>query len=147
MSSQDAGEVSLSILQGTAKHQDPVCGMTVVPEKAAGKVGHHGKRTTSAQSTVRNGFPTIRKVLAAPDREMKHSSAPAEHVHTGAAALRRRQTKKRFATPARCIRRSSRLARSCPICGMALEPMDVLAEVEADPNTTRCACAFGSARR
>src|SRR5947207_11519964 len=43
MNSQDAGGVSLPILQGPTKHKDPVCGMTVAPEKAAGKVEHAGK--------------------------------------------------------------------------------------------------------
>ncbi len=43
MSSQDAGGMALPILQGPAKHKDPVCGMMVVPEKAAAKVAHAGK--------------------------------------------------------------------------------------------------------
>ena len=38
------------------------------------------------------------------------------------------------ATPARCIRRSSAIGPgACPICGMALEPMTVAADDEADP--------------
>src|SRR5882672_2615333 len=136
MSSQDAGEVSLPILQGTAKHQDPVCGMTVVPEKAAGKVGHDGKTYYFCSKHCAERFSDDpEKFLAAPGTgEMKHSSAPAEHVHTGAAALRAASDEKtaRYTCPMH-----PQIVQigpgTCPICGMALEPMDVFAEVEADP--------------
>jgi Cu+-exporting ATPase len=43
MSSQYAGGKALPILQGPAEQKDPVCGMTVVPERAAGKAEHAGK--------------------------------------------------------------------------------------------------------
>src|SRR5207245_7162445 len=43
MNSQDAGGMPLPILQGTDKLKDPVCGMMVVPQKAAAKVEHSGK--------------------------------------------------------------------------------------------------------
>ncbi len=43
MSSHDTSGMSLPIMQGPANHKEPVCGMTVVPEKAAGKVEHAGK--------------------------------------------------------------------------------------------------------
>src|SRR5258708_12556069 len=43
MSSQDASGRSLPILQQQPKHKDPVCGMMVVPERAAAKLEHAGK--------------------------------------------------------------------------------------------------------
>src|SRR5260370_32967465 len=43
MSSENAAKTSLAILQGPVKHKDPVCGMTVVPEKAAAQAAHEGK--------------------------------------------------------------------------------------------------------
>ncbi len=136
MSSQDAGEVSLPILQGTAKHQDPVCGMTVVPEKAAGKVGHDGKTYYFCSKHCAERFSDDpEKFLAAPGTgEMKHSSAPAEHVHTGAAALRAASDEKKVRYTCPMHPEIIQIGPgSCPICGMALEPMDVFAEVEADP--------------
>jgi len=136
MSSQDAGEVSLPILQGTAKHQDPVCGMTVVPEKAAGKVGHDGKTYYFCSKHCAERFSDDpEKFLAAPGTgEMKHSSALAEHVHAGAAALRAASDEKKVRYTCPMHPEIIQIGPgSCPICGMALEPMDVFAEVEADP--------------
>src|SRR5438552_4079772 len=43
MSAQNPGGASLPILPGPVKHKDRVCGMTVTPEKAAGKAEHEGK--------------------------------------------------------------------------------------------------------
>jgi Cu+-exporting ATPase len=139
MSSQDAGGVSLPILQGTAKHKDPVCGMTVVPEKAAGKVEHDGKTYYFCSKHCAERFSDDpEKFLAAPGTgEMKHSSAPAEHAavqHTGAAALRAASDEKKVRYTCPMHPQIIQIGPgSCPICGMALEPMDIFAEVEADP--------------
>src|SRR6267143_6656969 len=43
MSSQDAGGRALPTMQEPAREKDPVCGMMVVAEKAAGQVEHAGK--------------------------------------------------------------------------------------------------------
>ena len=56
MSPQDAGGMSLPILHGPAKHKDPVCGMTVVPEKAAGKVEHAGMTYYFCSNGCRTAF-------------------------------------------------------------------------------------------
>jgi P-type Cu+ transporter len=139
MSSQDAGGVSLPILQGTAKYKDPVCGMTVVPEKAAGKVEHDGKTYYFCSKHCAERFSDDpEEFLAAPGTgEMKHSSAPAEHVavqHTGAAALRAASDEKKVRYTCPMHPEIIQIGPgSCPICGMALEPMDIFAEVEADP--------------
>ena len=138
MNSQEASGLSLPILQGTAKHKDPVCGMTVAPEKTVGKVEHAGKTYYFCSKGCAERFSREpEKFLAAPGTgEMKHSLAHAEHgamQHTGADASRTADEKKiRYTCPMHpeIIQIGP---GSCPICGMALEPMDIFAEVEADP--------------
>src|SRR6266481_4842738 len=138
MSSQDAGGVSLPILQGPAKHKDPVCGMMVASEKAAGKVEHGGKTYYFCSKGCAARFShEPDKFLAVPGTEgTEPSSAPAEPgamQQTGADASRAADEKKvRYTCPMhpQIIQIGP---GSCPICGMALEPMDVFADVEADP--------------
>ena len=139
MSSQDAGGMALPILQGPAKHKDPVCGMMVVPEKAAAKVARAGKTYYFCSKSCAERFSREpEKFLAAPETGvMGHGPAPAEHgsmQHAGAAASRTTSAEKmvRYTCPMHpeIIRNGP---GSCPICGMALEPLDVFAEVEADP--------------
>src|SRR2546421_1689496 len=131
MNAQDAGGVSLPILQGPAKHKDPVCGMTVAPEKAAGKVEHAGKTYYFCSKRCAERFSgEPKKFLAA------LGTAPAEHgamQRKGADASRTADEKKvRYTCPMhpQIIQIGP---GSCPICGMALERMDVFADVEADP--------------
>src|SRR6266481_683726 len=130
MNSQDAGGVSLPILQA-AKHKDPVCGMTVAPEKAAGKVEHAGKTYYFCSKGCAERFSgEPKKFLAA------SGTAPAEPgamQQTGADASHTADEKKvRYTCPMhpQIIQIGP---GSCPICGMALEPIDVFADVEADP--------------
>jgi Cu+-exporting ATPase len=138
MSSQDEGGKALPILQGPAKHKDPVCGMTVDSEKTAGKVEHAGKTYYFCSRNCAERFSDKpEKFLAAAGTEgMEHSPALAEHgamQGTGADASRAADEKKvRYTCPMhpQIIQIGP---GSCPICGMALEPMDVFAEVEADP--------------
>ncbi|HXN23999.1 MAG TPA: YHS domain-containing protein, partial [Candidatus Dormibacteraeota bacterium] len=130
MSSQDTGGKALPILQGSAEHKDPVCGMTVVPEKAAGKVEHAGKTYYFCSKHCAKRFSDDpEKFLAAPGTgEMKHSPAPAEHgavQHTGAAALRAASDEKKVRYTCPMHPQIIQIGPgSCPICGMALEPMD-----------------------
>src|SRR6266849_5679757 len=93
MSSQDAGGMALPILQGPAKHKDPVCEMMVVPEKAASKAEHAGKTYYFCSKGCAKRFShEPEKFLAASGTGgMDYGSAPAEQgamQHTGAAALR-----------------------------------------------------------
>ena len=139
MSSQGIGGKALPILQGPAEHKDPVCGMTVVPEKAAGKVEHAGKTYHFCSKGCAKRFSgDPEKFLAAPETGgMKHRPAPAEHgavQHTGAAALRAAPDEKRVRYTCPMHPEIIQIGPgSCPICGMALEPMDIFAEVKADP--------------
>jgi Cu+-exporting ATPase len=125
-------------MQGPAKHKDPVCGMTVVPEKAAGKVEHAGKTYYFCSKSCAGRFSDDpEKFLAASGTGgMNHGPAPSEHGpmhHTVSAASRGADEKQvRYTCPMH-----PEIVQvgpgTCPICGMALEPMDIFAEVEADP--------------
>jgi len=139
MSSQDASGRSLPILQQQPKHKDPVCGMMVVPERAAAKLEHAGKTYYFCSNGCTGRFSREpEKFLAAPGTAgMGHSSAlpgnsAMEHGGATASLAAADEKKIRYTCPMHpeIIRFGP---GSCPICGMALESMDVFAEVEADP--------------
>jgi len=139
MSSQGTVGKALPILQGPAEHKDPVCGMTVAPEKAAGKAEHAGKTYYFCSKGCAERFSDDPEKFLAASRtgEMKHSPAHAEHravQHTGAAALRAASEEKKVRYTCPMHPEIVQIGPgSCPICGMALEPMDIFAQVEADP--------------
>ena len=139
MNSQDAGGRSLPILQLPAKHEDPVCGMMVVPEKAAGKIEHAGKTYYfCSKSCVERFSQDPGKFLATSSTAgVEHSPPPAGPraiEDTAAASSRAAPDEKeiRYTCPMHpeVVQVGPGI---CPICGMALEPMDIFAEVEADP--------------
>src|SRR5947209_19804146 len=121
------------------EHKDPVCGMTVVPDKAAAKLDHAGKTYYFCSEGCAERFSREpEKVLVAPGTaEMNHGSAsPGQRAmeQSGAAPSLAAGPEKeiRYTCPMHpeIIRFGP---GSCRICGMALEPVDVFAEVEADP--------------
>src|SRR5260370_22750271 len=79
MSSQDTVGRQLPILQGPARHKDPVCGMMVVPEKAAAKVEHAGQTYYFCSKRCAERFSREpEKFLVAPETAgMDHAPAPA----------------------------------------------------------------------
>ena len=113
--------------------------MTVTPEKAAAKIEHAGNRYYFCSKGCAERFSRDpEKFLAAPAvAGIHHGSASAEH----GAAHRPEAAASRVTTDEKKIRYTCPMhpqiiqvgPGSCPICGMALEPMDVFAEVEADP--------------
>src|SRR5438128_7222110 len=80
MSPQDAGGMSLPILQGPARREDPVCGMTVFLEKAAAKVEHAGKTYyfCSKRCAERFSREPEKFLVAAGTAEMNHAPASSE---------------------------------------------------------------------
>jgi Cu+-exporting ATPase len=139
MSSQNVSGTSLPMLREPVRHKDPVCGMTVDPEKAAAKVEHAGKTYYFCSKGCAERFSREpEKFLAAPGTAgMDHAPASSKHgpmQHSEVAAARQQSAEKeiRYTCPMhpQIIRFGP---GSCPICGMALEPMDAFAEVEADP--------------
>jgi Cu+-exporting ATPase len=138
MSSQEAGGMPLPILEGPTEDKDRVCGMPVVPEKAAGKVEHAGKTYYFCSKGCAERFSREpEKFLAARGKgSMQLDPALPKHgtmQHSAPAVPRATDEKRiRYTCPMHpeIIRKGP---GSCPICGMALEPMDVFSEVEADP--------------
>jgi Cu+-exporting ATPase len=117
--------------------KDPVCGMSVVPERAAGKVEHEGRTYYfCSEHCARRFAAEPAKFLAAPESAGMSGEVAHAHATHGAAAP------KAQAAPAADARRYTcpmhpQIVQigpgTCPICGMALEPVDIFAGVEADP--------------
>jgi Cu+-exporting ATPase len=132
----------LPILPSVPNVKDPVCGMLVDPGKAASKVERGGKTYYFCSAKCAERFSKEpQKFLAAPGTAgMEKDHAAHSHVAHEPAAM---SDSREQATPLEG--KSARYTcpmhpeivqigpGSCPICGMALEPMDVFAEVEADP--------------
>ena len=128
----------LPILPTPAKVLDPVCGMMVDPQKSASQVEHGGKFYHFCSKRCAERFKQEpEKVLTAPGTAgMKHNVlSPAhnsqEHPQAAIPAAEEAKTA-RYTCPMH-----PQIVQigpgTCPLCGMALEPMDVFAEVEADP--------------
>src|SRR5215467_9517777 len=144
---------SLPILSGPPKVKDPVCGMSVDPAKAAGKVEHNGETYYFCSKRCAERFAQDpEKFLAAPGTAgMERSHAQGHgHGHAPAHANKQRELQRGPdaaaatsvpPTNAQGVRYTCPMDPEivqigpgvCPKCGMALEPMDVFAEVEADP--------------
>src|SRR5438105_5510411 len=152
MNPKPAG-ANLPILSGPPKAKDPVCGMSVDPAKAAGKVEHEGKAYYFCSKRCAERFALEpEKFLAAPGTAgMEHGHGHG-HAHVRATVHPEREATHHAGAPqASAAASGSSKAEGvrytcpmdpeivqigpgvCPKCGMALEPMDVSAEVEADP--------------
>src|SRR5579862_8900418 len=111
--------------------RDPVCGMNVEPEKAAAKVEHGGKSYYFCSAGCGKRFEKEpEKFLAAPGTGgMERSHA---HKHEQVATPPADTQNIRYTCPMH-----PEIVQpgpgSCPICGMALEPMDIVAGEQADP--------------
>jgi Cu+-exporting ATPase len=138
MSSHSGRGTPLPILPGLPKHKDPVCGMMVAPEKTAAREEHAGQIYYFCSKGCAAKFSREpEKFLAAPGAAgTQHPQRPADRgamQHAASVAPSAPDNKKvRYTCPMHpeIIRMTP---GSCPICGMALEPMDVFAQVEADP--------------
>ncbi len=128
----------LPILPATPKVKDPVCGMMVDPQKSAAKVEHGGMNYYFCSARCAERFEkNPENFLGSPGTAgMEHRSSPPivdvnKHSGPTAPAIASSKTA-RYTCPMH-----PQIVQigpgTCPICGMALEPMDVFAEVEADP--------------
>jgi Cu+-exporting ATPase len=121
-------------MQGAPKQKDPVCGMMVDPGKAAAKVEHDGQTYFFCSNRCADRFSAEpAKFLDAPGTagmEESHS-AHDRQVHSGEKPVAKGSKEGRYTCPMHpeIIQMGP---GTCPKCGMALEPMDVFAEVEAD---------------
>ncbi|GAC1661253.1 MAG: heavy metal translocating P-type ATPase [Candidatus Acidiferrum sp.] len=117
--------------------RDPVCGMTVDPLKAAASAQHDGRKFYFCSQGCATRFTREpEKFLAAPgtagmDPHATMSPGVAERTDAEPGPASSSQ-KARYTCPMHPEIVQIRPG-ACPICGMALEPMDVFAEVEADP--------------
>jgi heavy metal translocating P-type ATPase len=141
---------SLPILSGPPKVKDPVCGMAVEPAKAADKVEHEGQAYYFCSKRCAERFTQDpEKFLVAPGTAgMEHSHAHGhareqplgmpgvvQHVSTASAPSSASVTSATQDVRYTCPMDPDIVQIGpgvCPKCGMALEPMDVFAEVEAD---------------
>ncbi len=94
-----------------SRAKDPVCGMDVDPHKTAHRAEHAGRTYYFCSAGCRTKF------LADPERYLSSAAAKAEPVKPGAIYTCPMHPEIRQVGPG-----------SCPICGMALEPLDVTAE-------------------
>src|SRR5467141_1157029 len=128
----------LPVLPATPKVKDPICGMMVDPQKSAAKVEHGGMNYYFCSARCAERFEkNPEKSLAAPGMAgMEHHSSPPivdANKHFGPTAPASASSKTaRYTCPMH-----PQIVQigpgTCPVCGMALEPMDVFSEVEADP--------------
>jgi P-type Cu+ transporter len=117
--------------------RDPVCGMNVHPEKAKAQAAHDGRTYYfccggCAQKFQREpgkylaaSSPTAHREMPAQTSEKPQASETRPVRHAAATEIR-------YTCPMHpeIVQLGT---GSCPICGMALEPMDVVAEEQLDP--------------
>jgi Cu+-exporting ATPase len=132
----DPQKFGMPILPSAARAKDPVCGMWVNPQEPAAKVERGGKAyyfcSTRCAERFENDPEKFISALGTVDME-QHPAPPSHVMHPQAVALLRgASSRARFTCPMH-----PEVVQigpgTCPKCGMALEPMDVFAEVEADP--------------
>jgi Cu+-exporting ATPase len=119
--------MALPILATPPKEKDPVCGMMVDPQRAAGKVEYGGKTYFFCSAHCAERFQKEPETfLASP------GTAGMDHPHPAASAVPTEQKGTRYTCPMdpEIVQIGPGI---CPKCGMALEPMDISAEDEADP--------------
>jgi Cu+-exporting ATPase len=140
MDSHEPAGAALPILEGRPQHQDPVCGMRVAPEKAAAKRTHAGASYYFCSTRCAERFAAEpEQFLAA----LETASISASVAAKANVAIQKERPLQRAAArkPASQIRFTCPMhpeiiqlgPGTCPKCGMALEPMDVVADAEADP--------------
>jgi P-type Cu+ transporter len=130
--------MSLPIVGGAPKEKDPVCGMMVDPEKAAAKREHAGKVYYFCSKRCGERFAeNPERFLTAPGtagmeaERLGHAAAPTKARPLLHEDARTKQVRYTCPMHPEIVQIGP---GTCPKCGMALEPMDVLAEEEGpDP--------------
>jgi len=121
---------ALPVLAESPKEKDPVCGMTVDPKNASGRAVYVGKTFYFCSARCAERFRNEPgKFLALPGTARMEYARPAK------------TTVAPTSTPAKNVRYTCPMDPQivqigpgiCPICGMALEPMDFVASEQPDP--------------
>ena len=135
----DPPKTGLPILASASRVKDPVCGMMVDPQKPASRVTRGDKTYYFCSKGCAQKFEKDpEKFLAAPGTAGMGAAPHGGHAQH---SIHARHFSASTAPAAKDIRYTCPMdpeiiqigPGTCPKCGMALEPMDVLAEVEADP--------------
>lgn len=113
----------MTVLPSTAdeKHTDPVCGMTVAPEKAAGSYDHDGKTYHFCSTHCLSKFKADPEAFVHSSGDPSQTQGVTTQRHTPAGA--------KYVCPMHPEVTSDKPG-ACPKCGMALEP-----EMPAAPHT------------
>jgi Cu+-exporting ATPase len=127
---ENAARSAVPILENAPVAEDPVCGMTVDRGKAAARREFGGRMHFFCSVRCAERFENEPgRFLAAPG-VVGIKTAPLAEAKTGNASLG--QKKIRYTCPMH-----PEIVQfgpgSCPKCGMALEPMDIVAQETADP--------------
>lgn len=114
---------------------DPVCGMSVAPETAAGSLVHAGQTYHFCSKGCLEKFKADPSKYVNPPQALPHQeqgvSAPSSPVAPGSPNVQS-DSRAEYVCPMHPqIVRSG--PGSCPICGMALEPRTISAEEEENP--------------
>jgi Cu+-exporting ATPase len=156
--SSNTKNVGLPILSAGAREKDPICGMTMDPTKAAAKQEFRGNTYYFCSKRCAERFAKEPdKFLSAPGSSGMETAHSGDSVHSVDAARRGASAKvvptggiatSLQAGPETNHTVTAKSAQytcpmhpeilqvgpgSCPICGMALEPVEVSLEAEADP--------------
>jgi P-type Cu+ transporter len=123
--------MSLPVLAAGQKEKDPVCGMMVDAQKPAAKLEHTGKTYYFCSAHCAERFKVEpQKFLASPSTSGKDHKPAAETRSASGAEAAAKNIRYTCPMHPQIIQIGP---GSCPICGMALEPMDVVAEEQPDP--------------
>jgi P-type Cu+ transporter len=123
--------MSLPVLAAGQKEKDPVCGMMVDAQKPAAKLEHTGKTYYFCSAHCAERFKVEpQKFLASPSTSGKDHKPAAETRSASGAEAGAKNIRYTCPMHPQIIQIGP---GSCPICGMALEPMDVVAEEQPDP--------------
>jgi P-type Cu+ transporter len=122
----------VAILSDSPKAKDPVCGMLVDPQKSAGQVQHAGKTYYFCSTRCAERFrQEPEKFLASPGTAGM-SAIATKKVNSADAKPRDAAQGVRYTCPmhAEIVQIGP---GTCPKCGMALEPMDIVPDEQPDP--------------
>jgi Cu+-exporting ATPase len=126
--SQSLGAMaSPPIVGGASVAKDPVCGMAVDPAKAAARVEHRGKTyffcSTGCAERFQNDPEQLLSTTGAPASKYVHKQPPLPATSAGEKPAEQKTVRYTCPMHPEVIQYGP---GSCPKCGMALEPMDIV---------------------
>ena len=116
-----SGRAVEAVVKSENSHIDPICGMTVDPERAAGRFEHDGENYYFCSTHC------LQKFSANPSSFISKESTPAVIAPLAAGAAGQEYT---CPMHPEIVRQGP---DSCPICGMALEPRTISLDEPENP--------------